>query len=421
MFLQSKRGPTFFLSFALISLLGPFLDSTNTGRIFATAFRSSPSHAKQHPSPKATIAKMSASTPETTAATIRKKKSLGATALREVVLQAAAQDVATSLDLHGIVWLEHINLVVGSRPLAERFYLDLLGCTPDQSTSFHVNLGQQQFHLAETMTGEPAQRVTGSIGLAVPQLKTIRNRLEHALQHEPEDWQDTQLCILEDDTENHCMTIICPWGNIMHLYDAQAEAERLQPTSDSPHKMVKLHAEGGTYAARRMAVRGNPGIRYIELACPPGTASAIATFYQEMVGCIVHTVSSSPAPCCCVTVGPGVHLVYVEQNDATALTDDDMEAMKGVHICVYAENFQGLYDRLKESQLIWTNPRFTHLDSCDTWQEAMESRTLRFKDIIDLSAGGGEDGILKKVFELEHETRPMRHGQYLKVPYYEPK
>ena len=110
-------------------------------------------------------------------------------------------------------------------------------------------------------------------------------------------------------------------------------------------------------------------------------------------------------------MGPGVHLVYVESTD---LTDSDLQKMKGVHICVYAADFEGLYHRLKDRNLIWTNPRFTHLDSCDTWEEAVASRTLRFKDIIDLETG-------EKLIELEHETRPLRHGQYLKVPKYEPK
>ena len=345
-------------------------------------------------------------------------KSLGAIALKELVMEAAAQNVAETMDLNGIVWLEHINLVVGSRPLAERFYVDLLGMTPDQSSSFHVNLGQQQFHLA-AKEGEPAQRVTGSIGLVVPCLATVRQRLQHALEDEYEDyWKDTDFRIL-DDNNNDCMTVVCPWGNRLHLYDAQAESDSLQqpPKSDSPHKMVNLHAKGGTYAPQRMAVRGNPGIRYLELACPPGTVAAIATFYQDMVGCTVTTRKTANnddgVGCyCCVNVGPGVHLVYVEHND---LTDDDLAAMKGVHICVYAHNFQGLYDRLKARDLIWTNPRFTHLDSCDTWEEARASRTLRFKDIVDL------DGTTNKVFELEHETRPLRHGQYLKVPFYEPK
>ena len=49
-----------------------------------------------------------------------------------------------SLDLSGIVWLEHLNLVVGSMSLAEKFYVDFLGLTPDKDNAKHFNLGQQQ-------------------------------------------------------------------------------------------------------------------------------------------------------------------------------------------------------------------------------------------------------------------------------------
>mmetsp|Transcript_36726 Transcript_36726/g.39859 ORF Transcript_36726/g.39859 Transcript_36726/m.39859 type:complete len:135 (-) Transcript_36726:1694-2098(-) len=59
--------------------------------------------------------------------------------------------------------------------------------------------------------------------------------------------------------------------------------------------------------------------------------------------------------------------------------------MKGVHICIYVHDFKGLYNRLSDHSLIWTNPRFTRLDSCDTWKEAKNSRTLRFRYIIDIN------------------------------------
>ena len=325
---------------------------------------------------------------------------LGAKALQDLVLDAAQRDVAQSADVTGILWLEHINLVVGSRPLAERFYFDLLGFSKDKSPSFHCNLGQQQFHLAES--GDPAQKVTGSIGLIVPSLETLRKRVDLV----KEDLKGTQFEIVQDAGDT--MTIICPWGNRLHLYDAEQESQSLKPTSDSPQKMVKLHADGGAYAANRMAVRGQPGIRYIEITCRPGSTAAICDFYREMIGCSVSKPQNGQAVVC---VGPGVHLAYVEDE---SLQESDSKAMEGVHICVYAQGFKGLYDRLKSKNLIWTNPRFTHLDSCDTWEEALASRTLRFKDILDLSTG-------EKVMELEHETRPLRHGQYLKVPYYEPK
>ncbi|CAB9510933.1 expressed unknown protein [Seminavis robusta] len=336
--------------------------------------------------------------------------SLGADALKELVQEAAVQDTASTLDVTGILWLEHINLVVGSRPLAERFYLDILGFSKDKSKSFHVNLGQQQFHLAET--GDPAQKVTGSIGLVVPSIDTVKQRLQEALAGD--EFKDTLLAMdsttKSDDTT---LSITCPWGNRLHLYDATQEQATLQPTSDSPRKMVNMHATGGNYAPERMGIRGgNPGIRYIEIACPPQSTPAIASFYRNMLSCTVTTTTiSSNRPAIAVCVGPGVHLAYVEDDN---LSQDAISAMEGVHLCIYVNGFKNLYDRLKTRNLIWTNPRFTHLDSCDTWEEAMESRTLRFKDIVDLSTG-------EKLLEVEHETRPMRHGQYLKVPFYEPK
>ena len=57
----------------------------------------------------------------------------------------------TFLDVPGVAWMEHLNLIVGhgseDRGKAEAFYLDVMGMTPDKSGSFHVNLGRQQFHL----------------------------------------------------------------------------------------------------------------------------------------------------------------------------------------------------------------------------------------------------------------------------------
>ncbi|CAM9811143.1 unnamed protein product, partial [Heterosigma akashiwo] len=325
--------------------------------------------------------------------------SLGADVMKQLVVDAAHDDTLKTLDVKGIMWMEHINLVVGSKPLAETFYFDLLGFSKDRSSSFHCNLGQQQFHLAET--GDPAQRVTGSIGLVIPSLKNLRERVDVF----KDVFSSTQFEIVQD--EGDWMTVVCPWGNWLHLYDISMDS-KLEKLSDSPQKMVQLHADGGSYAANRIGIRGNPGIRYIEIACRPGTATAIAKFYEEILECSVYTPKDDQA---FISVGPGVHLGFVENEN---LSEQDIKAMEGVHICVYAHNFKGLYDRLKARGLIWTNPRFTHLDSCDTWEETNASRTLRFKDIIDLGTG-------EKVLELEHETRALRHGQYMKVPFYEPK
>ena len=53
-----------------------------------------------------------------------------------------------------------------------------------------------------------------------------------------------------------------------------------------------------------------------------------------------------------------------------------------------------------------TNPRFAHLDRCDSFALAAASRQFRFKSVVD---GQGAE-----LLELEHETRTVRHFQYMK-------
>eukprot|EP00565_Helicotheca_tamesis_P008437 CAMPEP_0185724462 /NCGR_PEP_ID=MMETSP1171-20130828/936_1 /TAXON_ID=374046 /ORGANISM="Helicotheca tamensis, Strain CCMP826" /LENGTH=345 /DNA_ID=CAMNT_0028392315 /DNA_START=121 /DNA_END=1158 /DNA_ORIENTATION=- len=339
------------------------------------------------------------------------RNSLGANRLRTLAKKAARLDETKNLDLVGISWLEHINLVVGTQPQAEAFYEDFLGFSRDPSAKFHVNLGQQQFHLAAAKEGETTpQRITGSIGLVVPDLDSVRERMEQS----SKSLQGTLFEVLEDRMdEEGSLTISCPCGNTLHLYCAKRDNEALQPSASTPQKMVNLHAPGGSYSSNRMAVRGQPGIRFVEIACPVGSTPAIMKFYEEMLGCTVSQLSENEenGQTIAISVGPGIHLLYSE---SSTVTPEDSSAMEGVHICIYVPQFKSLYDKLDENKLIFTNPRFVHLDTCDTWEEAMASRTLRFKDIIDLDTGD-------KILELEHETRPMKHGQFMKVPFYVPK
>jgi len=340
--------------------------------------------------------------------------SWGAPSLRDVVQSAGRHDVANSLDLNGILWLEHINLVVGSsREEAEYFYVDFLGCTRDASSSFHVNLGQQQFHLATcSEKAGPTQIVAGSLGIVVPSLASLKDRIAEA----QERFEGTEFAILsehnddddDDDDASTWLSLKDPWGNLFHVYDASTSDTATTAATKSTRKMENLHSEGGTYGPQRIALRGgNPGIRYLEITCPVGSSHSIARFYKEMLGCSVY--QEKEAAVTVVSVGPGVHVCFVERDD-----DARSSMMEGVHICIYAHEFEKLYHRLAARNLVWTNPRFLHLDSCDTWEEAKASRTLRFKDVVDLETG-------QTILELEHETRPARHGQFLKVPFYEPR
>lgn len=346
------------------------------------------------------------------------------------VTSSLSASSSSSLDLHGIMWMEHINLIVGKKELAEYFYLDVLGLTRDGGKSFHVNLGQQQFHLAESKgDDEPPQCIAGSIGLAFPNLTTLRERLVQA--DRSGRLKDTAFKLLfdipqsssttttNDEVEDMCLTFRGPWGNIFHCYSVVPSPDQDRTMMfQTPQKMTNLHSDGGDYGPR-MAVREQPGIRFVEVVCPKKKAPAVARFYRDLLGCSVQLVGNDSIAI--VSVGPGVHLVFSESNDDVddRTYTDATQAMQGVHLCFYADNFKGLYNKLSQRNLIWTNPRFVHLDTCDTFEEAVRSRTLRFKDIIDPDLD--DDNSEKILLELEHETRPLRHGQYMKVPAYEPK
>ncbi|KAL3807851.1 hypothetical protein ACHAXA_009879 [Cyclostephanos tholiformis] len=264
--------------------------------------------------------------------------------------------------------------------------------------SNHFNLGQQQLHLAGAeCDGDLPQRVTGSIGLTVPSLQRIRERLENA-----KSVLKGSLFSVGDDEDSNILTVSCPWGNVFHLYDICVDDEYLleDSASLSSQKMAVFHSRRGVYGPHRMAVRGNPGIRYVEIACRVGTVDSIADFYEKLLGCHVTRINESGAATVCV--GPGVHSLTFVENER--LTECSLISMNGVHLCIYIPKFELTYKALKERNLIWTNPRFTHLDSCETWEECLSTRTFRFKDILDLKTG-------EKILELEHETRPMLHGQ----------
>ena len=100
----------------------------------------------------------------------------------------AARAAATAVDgATGLVWLEHVNIVVGDREKAEAFYFEEgLGCSrdpskpggPGSSGTMWANLGSQQFHLAEEAADDPPQAVRGALGLALPDVAAAAKRLQ---------------------------------------------------------------------------------------------------------------------------------------------------------------------------------------------------------------------------------------------------
>jgi hypothetical protein len=360
--------------------------------------------------------------------------------LRNLVVEAALKEEEIDedndfLDVPGVAWMEHLNLIVGhcsdDRRVAEAFYIDVIGMTPDKGTSFHVNLGRQQFHLATPkQDDEIPHRIHGSVGLVVPYLDALWERLlvarDDAITNDQHGFRDTLFDFYKEEGESGGTTVVhvrCPWGIVFRCYSASDRGSILlrSQVERTPQKMTNLHSpEIGVHGTDKMGVLkvGEPGIRYVEFVLPGGVrAKDVCGFYQQAVRCPASLeTTTSGVDCCLISVGPGIHLVFVEALPSELSEDaerDAFHAMKGIHLCIYAHDFRALYQRLTDRSLIWTNPRFTRLDKCDTWEDAKKSRTLRFRHIVD------EDNTV--LMELEHETRPLRHGQFMKVPYYEPK
>ena len=329
-----------------------------------------------------------------------------ASTMRTLVTTALQDD---DLSVPGVLWLEHLNLVVGDEAKAFAFYRDLIGFVAEPGKSFHLNLGSQQLHLESNVLpggDHPATLLTGTVGLAVPSLEDLRSRCkaaQHALSDSKFGFED----------HGDSIALCCPWGNSFICHEAVAERSAPSGGAAAVPRMEAVHC--GLDAS--MAVRGSPGIRYCSFRVRPGTAQRIGLFYEEMLGCSVTYTSAGDecarARTATVAVGPSVHFVFLDE-DMAPLSDQEERwqagpagAGFGLHVCVYISDFKHAYNRMHAKGLVWTNPRFSHLDRCDTYAEAVASRQFRFRQIVDVETGA-------PLLELEHEVRAQRHVQFFK-------
>src|SRR6516225_7503293 len=105
-----------------------------------------------------------------------------------------------------IVHFEHVNLRQPDQRLATIFYVSGLGLTRDPYMktgveNMWINAGRNQLHLP---TGNP-QRLRGRIGLVVPDLGALYNRLAHVAH---------LLALTEFRFEDRgaFADVTCPWG-----------------------------------------------------------------------------------------------------------------------------------------------------------------------------------------------------------------
>jgi hypothetical protein len=250
-----------------------------------------------------------------------------------------------------IVHFEHVNVTVPDPMKATIFWLMGMGFTRDPYLmvgvdNMWVNIGMQQFHLP---TRGP-QVLRGVTGLVVPDLESLRSRLE---QVKPR--LEGTLFKWENDDKH--VNVTCPWGN-----------------------RLRVHSPGPQWGDMTL------GAPYVEFTVPPGTAYKIGRFYEEIIGAPAQVVDCRGMSAAKVRVG-GQYMSFIFRE-----TNDPIPAYDGHHVAIYISDFHTPYRKLLDRGLI-----------------SMESHDYewRFIKIVDPDSN-------ECLFEIEHEVRSMTNPLYMR-------
>ena len=254
-------------------------------------------------------------------------------------------------DMGNVVSLDHLNLTITDQQTATLFYVVGLGFTRDPYLTvglenMWLNLGRQQFHLP---TRPEAQTIRGRIGLVVPDLDELEERLRTV---EPGLAGTTFAYSRGVDS----VDVTGPWGNRFHC--------------SAPNE-----AFGGTLM----------GVPYVEFDVAPGTAAGIARFYETVLGAAtsVDAVGATGGNAASVHVGREQALVFRE-------TEAPLPAYDGHHLAVYLADFSSPHAALGARGLV---------------TEESNEHQYRFTDIVDPDSGD-------VLYQLEHEVRSMYHPMF---------
>lgn len=231
-------------------------------------------------------------------------------------------------DVGNIVSLEHVNVQVSDQPTAILFYVVGMGFTRDPYltvglNNMWINVGEQQLHLPT----RPAQVIDGAIGIVVPDLAALENRLQ--LIAEALDASRFGFLRKPDHLE-----VTCPWGNRYQCYEPRPEFGD-----------VVL------------------GIPYVEFRVKPGSAASIVRFYESVFRAPGRTDDGAGGAVGRVKLGRSQWLIFRESEQPVAAYD-------GHHIAIYVANFSGPYEFLKSRGLI---------------SEDVRNHQFRFQEIIEPS------------------------------------
>ena len=263
---------------------------------------------------------------------------------------AATHDRATQ-DTGNIIALEHVNVCVPDQQVATAFYIMGLGFTRDPYLvigldNMWVNIGRTQCHLP---TAAP-QRLRGTIGVVVPNLEALAQRLERIAPR----LTGTQFGY---QARSERVEVTCPWGNRFYC-----------------------HAPSAEYGPTDL------GIVYVEFEVASGAAEGIARFYREVLSAAVTMETFGAKAVACVCAGTQ-KLLFRE-------TDGELAPYDGHHIQIYIADFSGPYRFLSQRGLI--------TQESSTYQ-------YRFCDIVDPDSGKALYTVEHEVRSLKHPlyARPL--------------
>ena len=251
------------------------------------------------------------------------------------------------------VHLEHVNFPIADQQLATTFFMSGLGLTRDpykrcDETNMGVNMGLQQFHLPR---GEVTPPFPGEIGLLVPDLEAVRERLTRL--QDAGSFADTPFAL---SNTGDCLEVTSPFGIELRLH-AAGSIEFLQPL----------------------------GLVYVNVSVPPRTAEPIAGFYRQIMHCPALCTEIDGELTTQVSVGPYQSLRYREREVADYATHN-------LHVAIYVTHF----NELRRYMIEHGNFLYDALD-----------QTFFFEQPLD-PAGGGP------LFHLQHEVRGLYHPDYMR-------
>lgn len=256
-------------------------------------------------------------------------------------------------DLGNIVELGHVNVRVPDQSKAIGFYIMGLGLTRDPYLM--AGLENMWVNVGRGQFHLPTRGidvVRGTVGLVMPDLEGVLRRLDYARKF----LEGTKFSFRE---AGNTVEATCPWGNHMRIH------------APDPSRFGNMRV----------------GMPYVEFDIPAGTdLSAIARFYKEILGGISGVASDERGPYAWAICSAEAKLIYRE-------TTADIPAYDQHHIQITLADFSGPHRKLKERGLI---------------TEESDQHQYRFTDIIDVDTN-------KVLFQVEHETRSMRHPMFNRV------